>query len=233
MSSRPAARKPVCGTLQLHAVPTHRIPGTPERAGAVRRAALAATLSMGRSLRSLQRSRPDTFQLSATFAIKNLTELTTGPDQIDAVRQAIIDLAVRGKLVRHTPNDEPASELLNRIADEKRCLSRQRKIRRGGSAEFRAANDLCFELPAGWAKARFTDSLSNCRPDHSAVPYIRAIMRSLKHRSSILHLCRTERLFRSRRWQWLSVLSKDSNDSDFMPVILSWLGVAIWGVVPW
>ena len=100
---------------------------------------------------------PDTFQLSATFAIKNLTELTTRLDQIDAVRQAIIDLAVRGKLVRHTPNDEPASELLNRIAEEKRCVSKRRKIRREGSAELRAANDLCFELPTGWAKGRFTD----------------------------------------------------------------------------
>ena len=59
---------------------------------------------------------PATFQNHATFALNNLTPLTTRHDQIKALRQTILNLAVRGKLVPQNPNDEPASELLKRIA---------------------------------------------------------------------------------------------------------------------
>ena len=51
---------------------------------------------------------PTTFQNHAAFALENLTPLTTRPDQIKALRQTILNLAVRGKLVEQDPNDEPA-----------------------------------------------------------------------------------------------------------------------------
>ncbi|CCP05507.1 Type-1 restriction enzyme EcoEI specificity protein [Erwinia amylovora MR1] len=38
---------------------------------------------------------------------------------IKKLRELILELAVRGKLVPQDPNDEPASELLKRIAAEK------------------------------------------------------------------------------------------------------------------
>ena len=62
---------------------------------------------------------PTTFQSHATFALGNLTPLTTRPDQIKALRQTILNLAIRGKLVEQDPYDEPASVLLKRIAEEK------------------------------------------------------------------------------------------------------------------
>jgi type I restriction enzyme M protein len=44
-----------------------------------------------------------------------LLALTARPDQIKQLRQTILTLAVRGKLVPQDPKDEPASELLKRI----------------------------------------------------------------------------------------------------------------------
>ena len=41
------------------------------------------------------------------------------PDAASRLRRFVLDLAVRGKLVEQDPADEPASELLRRIAAEK------------------------------------------------------------------------------------------------------------------
>ena len=38
------------------------------------------------------------------------------------LRQKILDLAIRGKLVPQDPNDEPACELLKKIKAEKEAL---------------------------------------------------------------------------------------------------------------
>ncbi len=48
---------------------------------------------------------------------------------IKKLRELILELAVRGKLVPQDPNDEPASELLKRIAVEKAELVKQGKIK--------------------------------------------------------------------------------------------------------
>jgi type I restriction enzyme S subunit len=45
--------------------------------------------------------------------------IADAPDAVPRLRRFILDLAVRGKLVEQNPNDEPASELLKRIAAEK------------------------------------------------------------------------------------------------------------------
>lgn len=46
------------------------------------------------------------------------------------LRQRILDLAIRGKLVPQDPNDEPASVLLDRIRAEKERLIAEGKIKR-------------------------------------------------------------------------------------------------------
>ena len=47
------------------------------------------------------------------------------------LRQKILDLAIRGRLVPQDPNDEPASVLLERIRAEKERLIKEGKIKRG------------------------------------------------------------------------------------------------------
>jgi type I restriction enzyme S subunit len=52
---------------------------------------------------------PDTFPAHAHFAIDALSALTTRADQLKSLRQTILNLAVRGKLVEQEPSDEPTT----------------------------------------------------------------------------------------------------------------------------
>ena len=71
------------------------------------------------------------------------------------LRQKILDLAIRGKLVPQDPNDEPASVLLERIKAEKERLIKEGKIK--GSKKSAKASDtphygnVPFEVPDNWA----------------------------------------------------------------------------------
>ncbi|MEQ5727473.1 restriction endonuclease subunit S [Providencia rettgeri] len=69
---------------------------------------------------------------------------------IKKLRELILELAVRGKLVPQDPNDEPASELLKRIEKEREGLVKSRKIRKSKVLEPVDTSELPFELPRGW-----------------------------------------------------------------------------------
>ena len=67
------------------------------------------------------------------------------------LRQKILDLAIRGKLVPQDPNDEPASVLLERIRAEKERLIAEGKIKRPKKAKASAENHYQqFEIPNTW-----------------------------------------------------------------------------------
>ena len=96
-----------------------------------------------------------------------------------ALRQKILDLAIRGKLVPQDPNDEPASVLLERIRAEKQELIKAGKIKRDkkSSEIFRGASrnlpyafceqigkeirdisdEIPFEIPDTWEWAKVKD----------------------------------------------------------------------------
>ena len=67
------------------------------------------------------------------------------------LRQKILDLAIRGKLVPQDPNDEPASVLLERIKAEKERLTKEGKIKKGKKSE-KTSDTPHYEqvLPNGW-----------------------------------------------------------------------------------
>lgn len=88
----------------------------------------------------------------------NLPLLAGAPNGIKKLRELILELAVRGKLVPQDPSDEPASELLKRIAEEKARLVAEGKIRKQKPLPEITDEEKPFQLPTGWEWVRL-DSL--------------------------------------------------------------------------
>jgi len=78
------------------------------------------------------------------------------------LRQKILDLAIRGKLVPQDPNDEPARVLLERVKAEKERLIAEGKIKR--SKKSAASSDkphyAIWDLPRGWEWVKLSDLAS-------------------------------------------------------------------------
>ena len=74
------------------------------------------------------------------------------------LRQKILDLAIRGKLVPQDPNDEPASVLLERIKAEKERLIKEGKIKCGKRtakiSDTPHYENVPFEIPGSWIWCR-------------------------------------------------------------------------------
>ena len=77
------------------------------------------------------------------------------------LRQKILDLAIRGKLVPQDPNDEPASVLLERIKAEKERLIKEGKIKRSKkttkTSDTPHYENVPFEVPKGWCWCRLEE----------------------------------------------------------------------------
>lgn len=71
------------------------------------------------------------------------------------LKNAILALAVQGKLVPQDPKDEPASELLKRIATEKARLVAEGKIKKEKPLPEITDEEKPFEIPAGWEWGRW------------------------------------------------------------------------------
>ena len=87
----------------------------------------------------------------------NLPLLAGAPNGIKKLRELILELAVRGKLVPQDPNDEPANELLKRIAEEKARLVAEGKIKKQKQLAEVGEEERPFELPEQWAWVRLAD----------------------------------------------------------------------------
>ena len=93
---------------------------------------------------------------AATF-LEQFEHLAEAPNGITKLRELILQLAVRGKLVPRDPDDEPASELLKRVESEKRRLIGEGALRKGKSWRPIELERAPYELPSGWQWARLVD----------------------------------------------------------------------------
>ncbi|MGV1717907.1 restriction endonuclease subunit S [Vibrio furnissii] len=110
--------------------------------------------------------------------------LFTTEESIDQLKQTILQLAVMGKLVPQDPNDEPAAELLKRIAEEKAQLVKEKKIKKQKALPPISEDEKPFELPNGWEWCRLGEVINLVSGQHlkpseytenseaNSVPYI-------------------------------------------------------------
>lgn len=70
------------------------------------------------------------------------------------LREKILDLAMRGKLVKQDPNDEPASVLLEKIKAEKAELVKDKKIKKSKPLPEITDDEKPFDIPESWEWVR-------------------------------------------------------------------------------
>ena len=110
-----------------------------------------------------------------------------------ALRQKILDLAIRGKLVPQDPNDEPAEVLLERIRKQKQQMLKEGKLKKkdikNDTIIFKGEDNLhyekfqdgtvkCiedeipFEVPEGWAWSRLNSIVDVRDGTHDTPTYV-------------------------------------------------------------
>ncbi|MEO3357150.1 restriction endonuclease subunit S [Acinetobacter haemolyticus] len=97
------------------------------------------------------------FQQNWKRISENFDLLFTTEYSIEQLKQTILQLAIMGKLVKQDPTDEPASELLKQIAEEKAKLVKEGKIKKSKPLSEIDLDKAPFEIPDSWAWARFSE----------------------------------------------------------------------------
>lgn len=85
---------------------------------------------------------------------EHFDSLFTTEQSIEALKQTVLQLAVMGKLVPQNPDDEPASVLLEKIAEEKEQLIKDKVIKKEKPLPAITDDEKPFELPQGWGWER-------------------------------------------------------------------------------
>lgn len=81
---------------------------------------------------------------------QNFELLTDAPNATAKLRELILDLAVRGKLVPQDENDQPARELLKEIESEKKQLIKQGKTKQSKYLTEITPDKIPYNLPENW-----------------------------------------------------------------------------------
>jgi len=80
-------------------------------------------------------------------------QFAEAPNAVAKLRELVLQLAVRGKLVEQLPSDEPATKLLERIQKSKERLVKERAIRRQETDPI-DCDSVPFPIPQSWVWTR-------------------------------------------------------------------------------
>jgi type I restriction enzyme S subunit len=159
--------------------------------------------------------------MSTRRLLAHYDRIADAPDAIPHLRRFALDLAVRGKLVPQDPTDEPSSQSLKRIAEEK-----ARFVLREQTKKLRVSKNVSpepnGELPVGWALAPLADLV--------AVLNGRAYSKNelLDAGTPVL---RVGNLFTSDKWYYSDLRLDDDKYCDNGDLIFAWsasFGPFIW-----
>jgi type I restriction enzyme, S subunit len=103
--------------------------------------------------RMLSAENQEDFENHWQHICENFDLLYDNPENVEKLKQVILQLAVQGKLVEQNPEDEPASILIEKIEVEKKQLVKEKKIKQI-KVDSIEDDDLLFNLPKEWVWSR-------------------------------------------------------------------------------
>jgi type I restriction enzyme S subunit len=141
---------------------------------------------------------------------------------IKKLRELTLELAVRGKLVDQSPNEEPAQELLERCLEAKKTVIEQGKLKKARKHASISEDDTPFSLPRSWSWSRLDD-------------LVRVINGRAYKKHEMLYsgtpLLRVGNLFTSNDWYYSDLELEEDKYIDSGNLIYAWsasFGPFIW-----
>jgi len=132
---------------------------------------------------------PEEFRakVNKVFTFKNNvfeidSELTHQLSLVKKLRKQLLQDVVQGKLVEQNPKDEPGSELLKKIKEEKEQLIKEKKLKNGKELSAIKEEEIPFKIPESWIWCRLgeigkitgggTPSMANEKYWNGNIPWV-------------------------------------------------------------
>jgi type I restriction enzyme, S subunit len=95
--------------------------------------------------------------MKAELLLAQFNRISEAPDAVQRLRKFLLDLAVRGKLVEHDLDDEPASDLIRRIQARKAEIVKESGIKQGKPLLPFAEKEPAFQIPQNWCWSQLAE----------------------------------------------------------------------------
>ncbi|WP_048194442.1 restriction endonuclease subunit S [Methanococcoides methylutens] len=109
----------------------------------------------------LDAGSPEEFAEHWQLVCENFDLLYDDLDNLEMLRQEILQLAVQGKLVVQDGSDEPAGVLLEKIKAEKERLVKECKIKKSKALPKLKEDEIPYEIPKSWKWIRLGDMIQS------------------------------------------------------------------------
>ena len=159
--------------------------------------------------------------MNAERLLEHFDRVADAPDAVPRLRRFVLDLAVRGKLVEQDPTDEPASELLKRIATVRKLVPPSGRSIKNVSIGS-SLNEVTYTLPEGWG----TTKLSHLVRVLNGRAY-----KKVELLNSGTPVLRVGNLFTSKHWYYSNLELEQDKYCDDGDLIYAWsasFGPFIW-----
>lgn len=111
----------------------------------------------------LDAGSPEEFADNWRLVCDNFGLLYDNLENVEKLRQAILQLAVMGKIVEQDDEDEPAEVLLEKIKAEKEELAKEGKIKKSKPLSLIKDDDIPYFLPSGWTWERIGNIITGIK----------------------------------------------------------------------